>query len=116
MCVCVYVCVCMCSYVCVYVSIYYKHPSSGCPSRSGFFAITDNRCGFDWAISPGVLPDGTPDQTARGYPFNYFTQGVAAAEVEIDLLTGDSAIRRYATYYVYIYPYIHIYTHIYLHI
>ena len=30
----------------------------------------------------------------RGTPFNYFTQGVACAEVEVDLLTGDYCIRR----------------------
>mmetsp|Transcript_23214 Transcript_23214/g.63722 ORF Transcript_23214/g.63722 Transcript_23214/m.63722 type:complete len:627 (-) Transcript_23214:691-2571(-) len=63
-------------------------------SAHGFFAITDKRCGFDWAIKPAMNADGTPDQTSRGHPFNYFTQGVAAAEVEIDVLTGDHAILR----------------------
>jgi len=63
-------------------------------SAHGFFAITDQRCGFDWDKPPGRNADGTPDQTVRGHPFNYFTQGVAAAEVEIDVLTGDHSILR----------------------
>ena len=46
----------------------------GCASEIVFFAIDDNRCGFDWGKRPGAKADGTPDQTARGHPFNYFTQ------------------------------------------
>ena len=63
-------------------------------SAHGFFAIDTKRCGFDWNMRPGVKADGTPDQTARGHPFNYFTQGVGCVEVEIDVLTGDHEVRR----------------------
>jgi len=63
-------------------------------SAHGYFAVDTKRCGFDWAVRPGVLPDGTPDQTVRGHPFNYFTQGVGVVEVEIDVLTGDHEVRR----------------------
>ncbi|EOD25420.1 hypothetical protein EMIHUDRAFT_469173 [Emiliania huxleyi CCMP1516] len=63
-------------------------------SAHGFFSISDERCGFDWAIQPGKHADGTPDQTTRGHPFNYFTQGCAVAEVEVDVLTGDHAVLR----------------------
>ena len=38
-----------------------------------------------------ILSRAIPD---RGQPFNYFTQGVATCEVEIDCLTGDSHVRR----------------------
>jgi xanthine dehydrogenase/oxidase len=34
------------------------------------------------------------DNAKRGHPFNYFTQGVCACEVEIDCLTGDSHVIR----------------------
>lgn len=34
------------------------------------------------------------DNSERGLPFNYFTQGVAATEVEIDCLTGDCSVLR----------------------
>lgn len=63
-------------------------------SAHGFFIIDANRCGFDWGAKPGALADGTPDNTTRGHPFNYFTQGVGCVEVEIDVLTGDHAVRR----------------------
>src|SRR6056297_129225 len=43
-------------------------------SAHGWFAITDQRCGFDWNVTPGRNSDGTADQTVRGHPFNYFTQ------------------------------------------
>ena len=33
-----------------------------------------------------------PENAWRGHPFNYFTQGVALAEVEIDVLTGDHRV------------------------
>ena len=63
-------------------------------SAHGFFAIANHRCGFDWNIRPGTSADGTPDQTTRGHPFNYFTQGVGCVEVEIDVLTGDHEVKR----------------------
>lgn len=63
-------------------------------SAHGFFAIDNERCGFDWSIKPGVREDGTKDNTTRGFPFNYFTQGVGCVEVEVDVLTGDHEVRR----------------------
>ena len=63
-------------------------------SAHGFFAIDTHRCGFDWDAKPGAHADGTPDNTTRGFPFNYFTQGVGCCEVEIDVLTGDHSVRR----------------------
>ena len=57
-------------------------------SAHGFFKLMDERCGYDWMAD---RPDGYtgPDNMFRGHPFNYFTQGVAVSEVEIDSLTGD---------------------------
>ena len=63
-------------------------------SAHGFFAIDDKRCGFDWAVAPGIKSDGTHDNTTRGFPFNYFTQGVGCCEVEVDVLTGDHHVVR----------------------
>lgn len=53
-------------------------------SAQGFYAVPTERCGYDW----------TQEYADRGMPFNYFTQGVATCEVEIDCLTGDSHVRR----------------------
>jgi len=53
-------------------------------SAHGFHAVADKRCGYDW----------TKPQDDRGTPFNYWTQGAAVAEVEIDCLTGDHEVRR----------------------
>jgi len=55
----------------------------------GFYRVPDSRCGYDWEVA-------TDDDSlgARGTPFNYFTQGVALSEVEVDTLTGDVAVRR----------------------
>lgn len=59
-------------------------------SAHGFFALDDDRCGFDWAKDrPEGYPADLPENSWKGHPFNYFTQGVALAEVEIDVLTGD---------------------------
>lgn len=56
-------------------------------SAHGFYAIHTERCGFDF--------DKKCDTNAeRGFPFNYFTMGVACTEVEIDCLTGDSQVLR----------------------
>eukprot|EP00965_Chrysotila_dentata_P245618 6206664-Pleurochrysis_carterae.AAC.2 len=63
-------------------------------SAHGFYAVDTKRCGYDWDAAPPPLPDGTPDNAARGNPFNYFTQGVGFAEVEVDVLTGDHEVRR----------------------
>jgi xanthine dehydrogenase/oxidase len=54
----------------------------------GFYKVPDERCGFDWRKK--VISHNSE----RGTPFNYFTQGVACAEVEIDLLSGDLIVRR----------------------
>jgi xanthine dehydrogenase/oxidase len=62
-------------------------------SAHGFYALSDDRCGYDW----GAVPDGTetgPDNNFRGHPFNYFTQGSSLSMVEVDLLTGDHSILR----------------------
>lgn len=58
-------------------------------SAQGFYAVPSERCGYDWEL------DVSGDENAqRGHPFNYFTQGVATSEVEIDCLTGDSHVIR----------------------
>ena len=51
-------------------------------SAQGFYAVPNERCGYDWDLD--VSGD---DNAQRGHPFNYFTQGVATSEVEIDCLT-----------------------------
>lgn len=59
-------------------------------SAHGFFALDTKRCGFDWAKEkPDDYPLNLPENSWKGHPFNYFTQGVASAEVEIDVLTGS---------------------------
>ena len=62
-------------------------------SAHGFFKVSDDRCGYDWE---GVKPVDYvgPDNRWRGLPFNYFTQGCAVSEVEVDVLTGDHRILR----------------------
>lgn len=58
-----------------------------CLSATGFYAVPSERCGYDWDID-------TNNNSERGTPFNYYTQGVACTEVEIDVLSGDSHIVR----------------------
>lgn len=56
-------------------------------SAHGYYIVPTDRCGFDWDKS-------VEENTKTGQPFNYFTQGVAVSEVEIDCLSGDSKIIR----------------------
>ena len=56
-------------------------------SAHGYYAVDSARCGYDWNMQ-------CSDNSMRGMPFNYFTQGVACVEVEIDCLTGDSFVVR----------------------
>ena len=60
-------------------------------SAHGFYALDSSRCGYDWDKDK---PDDYrgPDNAFKGQPFNYFTQGVALAEVEIDVFTGDHRV------------------------
>lgn len=59
-------------------------------SAHGFFAVDDSRCGYDWGKSkPDDFPSNEAENSWKGNPFNYFTQGVAYSEVEIDVLTGN---------------------------
>ena len=66
-------------------------------SAHGFYRVSDAMCGFDWdAKAPeGWVPgEGENAMSCRGRPFNYFTQGVACTEVEVDCLTGDHRVLR----------------------
>lgn len=54
----------------------------------GYYAVPTDRCGYDWTKT------GVTDNAERGQPFNYFTQGVAVSEVEVDCLTGDHKVLR----------------------
>ena len=63
-------------------------------SAHGFYALDNERCGYDWAKdAPDAYPANLPENSWKGHPFNYFTQGVALAEVEINVLTGDHKVR-----------------------
>jgi xanthine dehydrogenase/oxidase len=50
-------------------------------SAHGFYIVPEGRCGYNF-------------ETKQGIPYNYFTQGVAASEVEIDTLTGNFELLR----------------------
>ncbi len=56
-------------------------------SAQGWYIVRTDRCGYDWDKK-------CEKNSERGTPFNYYTQGVACSEVEIDCLTGDSRILR----------------------
>lgn len=59
-------------------------------SAHGFFVPDDSRVGFDYSIpKPDDFPADKPENSWKGNPFNYFTQGVAYTEVEVDVLTGN---------------------------
>ncbi|KAL3940381.1 MAG: hypothetical protein SGBAC_005084 [Bacillariaceae sp.] len=59
-------------------------------SAHGFFIPADDRVGFDFTVEkPADYPADKPENSWKGNPFNYFTQGVAYTEVEVDFLTGN---------------------------
>eukprot|EP00520_Triparma_pacifica_P017654 CAMPEP_0118636436 /NCGR_PEP_ID=MMETSP0785-20121206/2621_1 /TAXON_ID=91992 /ORGANISM="Bolidomonas pacifica, Strain CCMP 1866" /LENGTH=1412 /DNA_ID=CAMNT_0006527561 /DNA_START=58 /DNA_END=4292 /DNA_ORIENTATION=+ len=62
-------------------------------SAHGFYALSDDRCGYNWDAVADGTEEGPPNRF-RGHPFNYFTQGSACSVVEVDLLTGDHSILR----------------------
>jgi xanthine dehydrogenase/oxidase len=60
-------------------------------SADGFYALADSRVGFDWEKEK---PDDLPADSWKGHPFNYYTQGVACTEVEVDQLSGNHCTLR----------------------
>jgi len=59
-------------------------------SAHGFYAPDKAMCFFEPdKPKPDDYPDDMPENSWKGQPFNYFTQGVAYSEVEIDVLTGN---------------------------
>jgi xanthine dehydrogenase/oxidase len=59
-------------------------------SAHGFYAPDSSRC--NWSFDrekPEDFPADKPENSWKGRPFNYFTQGVCYSEVEIDVLTGN---------------------------
>lgn len=69
----------------VIASAYYEHRVN--LSAQGFYALANDRCGYDWDLV-------TTNNAERGMPFNYFTQGIAVTECEIDTLSGDTRVVR----------------------
>ena len=64
-------------------------------SAHGFFTVDDKRCGFFWdKEKPQGFPADAPQNSWKGNPFNYFTQGVVCSEVEINILTGNHKVLR----------------------
>eukprot|EP00539_Tryblionella_compressa_P013863 CAMPEP_0178824392 /NCGR_PEP_ID=MMETSP0746-20121128/5653_1 /TAXON_ID=913974 /ORGANISM="Nitzschia punctata, Strain CCMP561" /LENGTH=1497 /DNA_ID=CAMNT_0020486065 /DNA_START=312 /DNA_END=4805 /DNA_ORIENTATION=- len=59
-------------------------------SAHGFYAPDSSMCNFNFAREkPADYPADKAENSWKGRPFHYFTQGVAYAEVEIDVLTGN---------------------------
>lgn len=61
----------------------------------GFYAPDKSRC--NWSFDkqkPADFPTDQPENSWKGRPFNYFTQGVCYSEVEIDVLTGNHCTLR----------------------
>jgi xanthine dehydrogenase/oxidase len=59
-------------------------------SAHGFYAPEKSRC--NWSFDrekPVDFPADKPENSWKGQPFNYFTQGVCYSEVEIDVLSGN---------------------------
>ncbi|RYH29616.1 hypothetical protein EON65_07930 [archaeon] len=56
-------------------------------SAQGFYIVPTDKCGYDWSKS-------VQENSKVGTAFNYFTQGAACTEVEIDVLTGDCKMLR----------------------
>jgi xanthine dehydrogenase/oxidase len=54
-------------------------------SAQGFYKVPTERCGYDWNMQ--LEGTSAEENAKRGHPFNYFTQGAACTEVEIDCLT-----------------------------
>lgn len=59
-------------------------------SAHGFYAPDSSMCNFNFTKEkPDDFPADKPENSWKGRPFNYFTQGAAYTEVEVDLLTGN---------------------------
>lgn len=59
-------------------------------SAHGFYTPDSSMCNFNFVREkPDNFPSDKPENSWKGRPFNYFTQGVAYAEVEIDVLSGN---------------------------
>ncbi|KAF0692555.1 Aste57867_16367 [Aphanomyces stellatus] len=62
-----------------------------CLSAHGFYIVPEDKCGYDWTKS-------VAENSAVGQAFNYFTTGVCVAQVEVDVLTGDSFMQQVDIY------------------